>query len=110
MAGFAYTGQITDPNAKKAIINALDLIAALRQQVTALQAAALVNSATIDAGGQRLADLGAPSAGTDAATVDYVRAYVAAQLEGFKRGATGTIDTTTAQIVTVTNGLITEIT
>lgn len=43
-------------------------------------------------------------------TIQEVRVAIASQLEAFKAtGATGTIDTTTAQIVTVTQGQVTEI-
>jgi hypothetical protein len=111
MAGYAYTGQVTDPNAKKALIQAYDLIAALRTEVDALKAAALQRGAAITAGGERLTDLGSPEANGDAVHAGYLKAYVVAQLESFKglTGVSGTIDTATAQVVTVENGIIVEI-
>lgn len=112
MAGYAYTGQVTDPAAQKALIMAFDLIAALRTELNTLKADALQRGSAISAGGYRLANVGTPEANGDAVPAGYVKAYVAAQLESFKgaTGVSGTIDTTAAQTVTVVNGVITEIT
>lgn len=110
MAGYPYVGQVTDPNAKKALQNAFDLIAALRQELDALAGSALVNSRAIDANEQRIINLPDPSAKTDAASAGYVRAYVAAQLEAFKgTGVDGTFTTPDPLTVTVVNGQITNI-
>lgn len=111
MAGYNYVGQVTDPNAQKALIAAMDLIAVLRNEVDALKADALQRGAAISAGGSRLTSVASPEAAGDAANAAYVRAYVAAQLEAFKgrTGSSGTFTTPDPFTVTVENGIITEI-
>lgn len=111
MAGYSYVGQVTDPNAQKALKTAFDLIGALRSELDTLKAGALTNAASINANNQRLISLADPQSNSDAATAGYVKSYTAAQLESFKgqAGVDGTINTAAAQIVTVQNGLITRI-
>lgn len=111
MAGYNYVGQVTDPNAQKALIAAMDLIAVLRTEVNTLKADALLRGSEINVGGYRLANVGAPTANTDAASAGYVKLYVGAQLEAFKgaTGVSGAFTTPDPFTVTVVNGLITEI-
>lgn len=108
MAGYPYVGQVTDQNAQKSLKAAFDLIFALRNQIDALQASVLSNAATINANGQRVANLGNPQSEQDAVTVAYLRAFVNAQLESFKGnlGVDAVIDTSATFIVTVENGII----
>lgn len=111
MSGYPYTSQVTDANAQKALKAAFDQIAVLSNRLAALEASALRTTTTVNAAGQRVANLGNPTAEQDAVTVAFLRAYVSAQLESFKgtNGVSGTIDTTATQLVTVENGLVTEI-
>lgn len=111
LSGYPYTSQVTDANAQKALKAAFDQIAVLSNRLATLEASVLHNDATVNAAGQRVANLGNPTAEQDAVTVAFLRAYVSAQLESFKgtNGVSGTIDTTATQLVTVENGLVTEI-
>lgn len=111
MAGYQGLGRIQDPATQAVCKSLFDLIAALDRRLTTLEGVALTRAqGAVDAGTARLTNLSAPSAGADAVTLAYLRGYVAAQLDAFKgSGVNGTIDTTAAQLVTVENGLITEI-
>lgn len=111
MAGYSYVGQVSDPAAQKALRAAFDQITSLSRQLAELQAEVLSNRSAIDAGGQRIVNVGNPRESQDAVPVSYLKAYVSGQLEGFKgkQGVSGTIDTTATQVVTVKNGIITEI-
>lgn len=110
MAGHPYVSQLTDPNAQKAVKAAFDQIAALTQRLAALEAAAVVNTAALDAKAQRIVHVADPQAVSDAATAGYVRAYVAAQLETFGRtGVSGTFTTPDPFTVTVASGQIVSI-
>lgn len=110
MAGYPYVGQVTDPNASKALKAAFDLIVGLRSELDALKASALTNAASIQASEQRIVQVADPQARDDAANAGYVRAYVAAQLESFGRtGAAGVFTTSDPFTVTVQNGQIVSI-
>lgn len=105
MAGYAGLGRVTDP-ATQAVLKALfDLVGQLQRRLTALEGASLQGETTVDVRGQRLTHVGAPTALDDAATVGFVRS----QIDGLK-GVSGTVDTATAQVLTVRNGIIVEIT
>lgn len=111
MAGYPYIGQVTDPNAQKALKAAMDLIASLTSRVAALEATAVRNSANLDANSQRIVSLASPASDTDAANAGYVKAYVSAQLESFKGipGVTGAFDVTITPNLTLQDGIVTEI-
>jgi hypothetical protein len=83
MAGHAYVNQVQDPAAQKAILNALGLITQLTTRIVALEAAALQNTATIDAKDQRIVNVAPPSADADVVNLATLRAYVASQVETF---------------------------
>lgn len=108
MAGYPYVNQITDPQAKKALQAAFDLITKLRGDLDALTAVALQNDQTIDANSQRITNVPNPEAVGDAANAGYVRAYGQAQLETFKGNFfDGSFSTGGApKTITVKNGLI----
>lgn len=110
MSGYAGLGRITDPATQAVAKQLFDLINALTTRVAALEADALQSGAAISANGERLTNVADPQATQDAVTLAYLRAYVASQVASVTAaGATGEIDTTAAQTVTVTRGIITEI-
>jgi ferritin len=108
VSGYPYISQIQDPATQKAVKAAFDLLSSLSNRLDTLEASAIRNTAAINANGQRLAQVGNPTAEQDAVTVAFMRAYVSAQLESFKGsfGIDATIDTSLAIIITVKNGLI----
>ena len=112
MAGYPYVEQVQDPAAKKALRDAFDKITTLQARVAALEEASLQTGSPVNAGGQRLTNVADPKALQDAVTVAFLRAYVSAQLEGFKgaQGVDGTIDTTGTFTVVVKDGIIVSIT
>lgn len=83
MAGYPGLSRITDPYVRDACKHLFDEVSALRQRVTALEGTALLNSSVINANGQRLTALADPSGASDAVTLQYLRQYVAAQVETF---------------------------
>ena len=101
-----YVNQVSDRATQQALRAAWDTIADLQRRLTALEAAALQGPA-LDAGGQRITNLGSPSTGTDAVTLAYLRAFTQALTEARLGGLTATVDTTTTPTLTVQNGLIT---
>jgi hypothetical protein len=107
MAGYSYIGQVTDPNAKKALQVAYDLIGTLTQRLAALEAGALQGGAPISVNGQRVTNLGDPQAESDAATVAFVRSFSQALTEARIGGVTAAVDTVATPTLTVKNGLIT---
>lgn len=83
MGGHAYVNQIADPAAKKALLDALGTITLLTQRIAALEAAALVNTAVINANNQNISNLQDAKADNDAVTLRQLRAVLAAQVETF---------------------------
>lgn len=83
MAGYPHLMGVSDPATLKALKKAFDEIRTLQTQLAALQSAAVVNSANLNANGQRLVNLGDPQAETDAVTVRYLRQIVQAQVDTF---------------------------
>lgn len=83
MAGYPHLLGVTDPATQKALKKAFDDIRALQTQLAELRSAAVVNSATLNANGQRLSNLGAPTQESDAVTVSFLRQYVQAQVDTF---------------------------
>ena len=76
MSAYRGLGLITDQSIKDVLKTAFDEIAALRKQVTALQAATLQRGATIDAENGRLIHVGDARAEGDAVNLRQLRAYV----------------------------------
>lgn len=112
MAGYPYVEQVQDPAAKKALRAVFDALTVLTARVDQLESAALqAGGSPVDAGGQRIQNVGNPQVNQDAVTVAFLRAYVQAQLEGFKgaHGVDGTVDTTGTFVLTIQDGIITEI-
>lgn len=104
MAGYPGLGRLTDPATISVCKTLFDLTGQLLRRLETLEAAALQAG---DAAGQRLSQVGRPTALDDAVTVAYLREYVAAHTA--PAGVSGTVDTATAQVVTVSNGSIVKI-
>jgi hypothetical protein len=83
MAGYQGLNSITDPSVREVVKGLFDEINALKRKVADLQSTAMVNSATIQANGQRLTGLALPAAETDAVSVAFLRQYVQAQVDTF---------------------------
>lgn len=111
MAGYPRLSQISDQATRALLKSALDQIQQLKSELAALSAVAVRNNTALDANDQRVRRVANPDALTDAVNVQYLRTFSQANLEAFKGslGVDGTIDTTAAQLVTVKNGLITNI-
>lgn len=107
MAGFPYVNQVADAAAKKSLQAAFDQINGLTKRIAELEASALKGTQVVDVKGQRITNLGPPQAGSDAASVDYVREFVQALTEARIGGMTGTVDTTTTPSIQVDRGLVT---
>lgn len=74
MSGYEGLNRIADEATRAAVKRLFDRVNALETKVTALEAAALQNTANpMDAGGQRLSNLAAPTADSDAVTKSYLR-------------------------------------
>jgi uncharacterized radical SAM superfamily protein len=84
MAGYPHVSKVQDPAARAALTNAFELITALTNQLTELQAVVLqpVNG-VVDLQGARLANLAQPQAETDATNLAYARQLIEAQVESF---------------------------
>jgi hypothetical protein len=83
MAGHAYVNQIADPNARKALLDALGQITLLTNRIATLESTALLNTGLLNANNQRLTGLGTPIADSDAVPLSLLRQVVAAQVETF---------------------------
>lgn len=73
--------QVQDPAARRALQDLMGQVKALTDRVGVLETNALVTTATagISAQGQRVTNVGNPTADTDAVNVSFLRAFVAAQ-------------------------------
>lgn len=113
MAGYQNLGRITDPAIYSVCKQLFDLNAQLLRRLETLEGEALrqgQSAQPFNAGGTRISDLGRPTLASDAVTVQFMREYVTAQLAlAIPAGATGTIDTTATQTITVENGIVTKI-
>lgn len=83
MSGNAYANQLPQGPARSAILNLYAEIQRLNTRIAALEAVAVTKATTIDAGGLRVSNLAPPQAGTDAATVDFVRQVAQQQVQTF---------------------------
>lgn len=79
MAGQPYVGQVGDAAAQSALRAVFDRLATLEARVAALEA----TPDGLNAGGGRVTNVATPVAGSDAATLDYVRQYVQTQIAVF---------------------------
>jgi hypothetical protein len=79
MAGHSYVSQIPDPATQRALLDALGQIKALTARVATLEATTVTTTASLDAKNQRVINVAAPTADTDAVNLSTLRAYVAAQ-------------------------------
>jgi hypothetical protein len=83
VAGHAYLNQVQDPATRAALQYLQQLITAQTTRIAQLEAAALVNTTTINANRQRVVNVANPQADTDAVNLGTVRALIAEQVESF---------------------------
>lgn len=83
MAGHPYLNQVKDPAAMAALRQAYDDIAELRRQLAALQAAALQNTASLNANSQRLINLGDATGDADAVNLRTAKKLIDARVGSF---------------------------
>lgn len=82
MAGYPGLMKISDPAVRQAVQALTDRVAALETRLATLESTALTTGATVDVGGQRIANVAAPSASTDAVNYSTLINYVQGQIKG----------------------------
>ncbi len=76
MAGYPGMARVGDADTRKVVKTLFDLIQQLQTRVQALEAAALQRSGVVDAGGQRVSNVGDATGGTDAVNLNQVRRLI----------------------------------
>src|SRR3989304_6494040 len=80
MAGYQGLGPIKGPPTQAVCKSLFDLTAQLQRRLVVIEETALLQGSAYDAKGERLSNLDAPVAASDAVTLEYLRAFVEARV------------------------------
>lgn len=98
MSGYQGLGRIKDPPTQAVCKSLFDLTAQLQRRLVVIEETALLQGSAYDAKGERLSNLDAPVAASDAVTLEYLRAFVEARF-----ALTGALDPAYGQLSDSTN-------